>query len=329
MIKIDRDLLFLHSEDARGSIRKLSQILNKSPQRLKYSLRQLEKDKIVNNVNCIFDYSYFGLVLFRVYFKGGYVGESDKAEIIRKLSENPYVVTMYELNGEFDLAIDMESPNPSRFNKELKKIIDLIPTLNNYKVILNLVTYLYPRSYLVKNNDLLAHVPQETIIGGDRDIAAFDKKEMAVMKCLLANPRIRLTELARRSNLNAKTAVSILKDLQKRKIIKGFKYLIDTNKLDIYKFRLFLKLHNASQEREAQLMDYMLKTKEIFQINKTVGDWDMEIDISSPDKTAMRHLIIQIRERFNDLIETFNIIEFYQYYKKSYLPQYLFNEESI
>ena len=27
-----------------------------------------------------------------------------------------------------------------------------------------------------------------------------------------------------------------------------------------------------------------------------------------------------------DLIEDFNIIEFYQYYKKTYLPAYLFNE---
>lgn len=74
-------------------------------------------------------------------------------------------------------------------------------------------------------------------------------------------------------------------------------------------------------------MNYMLETKEIVQLSKTVGDWDMEIDIESPNKAAIRQLIIQIRENFKDLIENFNIIEFYKYYKKNYLPGYLFVHE--
>jgi hypothetical protein len=72
----------------------------------------------------------------------------------------------------------------------------------------------------------------------------------------------------------------------------------------------------------------MLKAKEVVQINKTVGDWDMEIDIESPDKNKIRYLTIQIREFFMDLIETFNIMEFYQAYKRDYLPKYLFAKES-
>ena len=43
-------------------------------------------------------------------------------------------------------------------------------------------------------------------------------------------------------------------------------------------------MHNISKEREEELLNYMLKTKEITQINKTVGDWDMEIDIETLDK---------------------------------------------
>ena len=71
----------------------------------------------------------------------------------------------------------------------------------------------------------------------------------------------------------------------------------------------------------------MLNTKEVIQLNKTVGDWDMEIDIESFDKAKIRKLIVEMREEFKDLIETFNIIEFYQYYKKIFLPHYLFNQE--
>jgi len=327
MNSLDKDLLFLYSENARFKIKNLSTILKKSSQRLKYSIKVLESEGIISKPFCIFDYSYFGLILFRVYFKGGYISEKDKSQIIQKLSENPYVVSMYELSGEFDLAIEIAAPNPSKFNKELKKIAGLIPTLNNYKIILNLVTHIYPKVYLPKNLELVNQISQEIIIGGDRAIASFDENEMKIIQCILKNPKIRLINLGKESGLNSKTANTILKSLIQKRFIRGFKYIVDTNKLGIYKSRLFLKLHNVSPEREAQLMSFMLAAKEIVQSHKTVGDWDVEIDIESPDSKKIRYLTIQIREEFKDLIETFNISEFYQYYERSYLPFFLFQKE--
>src|SRR3989338_10876894 len=134
MVKFDRSLLFLYSENARAKIKDLSGTLKKSSQRLKYSIEKFEKEGIINNAHCVFDYSYFGFILFRVYFKGGYISEKDKAEIIRKLGENPFVVSMYEMTGEYDIAIEISAPNPSRFNKELRKITSLIPTFTHYEI---------------------------------------------------------------------------------------------------------------------------------------------------------------------------------------------------
>ena len=102
---------------------------------------------------------------------------------------------------------------------------------------------------------------------------------------------------------------------------------LTTTSLSEKLFILFLKLHNVSPERDLKLLEYLSQTKEIIQINKTVGDWDVEIDIESLDKAHIRYILTQIREEFKDLIENFNIMEFYQVHKKSYLPQYLFNTE--
>ena len=325
MVKIDTNLVFLVSENSRAKIKEMSSVLKKSSQRLKYSLNLLEKEGVIASPYCIFDYSYFGLILFRVYFKGGYISEKDKAEIIRKLGENPFVVSMYEMTGEYDIAIEISAPNPSRFNKELRKITSLIPTFTHYEIILNIVTHVYPRWYLAKNPGL-GDSFKEIIVGGDREKKTFNEREMKLMKSILENPKIRLTSLAKKSSLNIKTAASLLKDLESRKIIKGFKYIIDTNKLGVSKSRLFMRLHNLGPEREAKLMEYMLSTKEIVQVNKTVGDWDMEVDIEALDKKRSRYLIMQLREEFKDIIETFNLIEFYNYYKRAYLPMNIFQE---
>lgn len=326
-MKEERELLYLCSENARFKLKTISSLLKKSSQRLKYSLSTMEKEGIIETPYCIFDYSYFGLVLFRVYFKGGYISEKDKAAIIQQLIENPYVVSVYELSGEFDLAVEIQSPNPSRFNKELKKVASLIPTLNNYKLVLNIVTHMYPKSYLVSNPEIFGSIEPEILIGGDRNVEVFNDKEKQIMEQLLYDPKIRLTVLAKKAKMNVKTVSLILKNLKKKKIIRGFKYVTNSNKLGIYKSRIFLKFHNVSQEREKQLLTYMLKTPEIVQVHKTVGDWDMEIDIESLDKAKIRQIIVQIREDFKDLIETFNSIEFYNYYKRSYLPKYFFQEQ--
>jgi len=128
--------------------------------------------------------------------------------------------------------------------------------------------------------------------------------------------------------VNIKTARSAFQRLSQKGVIKGIKYVLDSNKLGINKFRIFLKLHNMSKEREHELMEHLRKTPEIVQAHKTVGDWDMEMDMESYDKAVIRRLTIELRERFKDIIETLNIMEFYHYYKRSYLPQYLFREEA-
>jgi DNA-binding Lrp family transcriptional regulator len=324
MSKIDYDLLYLYSEDSRRKIKEIGSLIHKTPQRLNYSLDLLQERRYVFCPHTLFDYSFFGLILFRIYFKGGYVSEKDKDRIISKLNENPYVTAIYELSGEYDLTIDMQAPNPSRFNKELKKIVTDIPTLNNYSIVLNIVTHLYPRLYFIKKLKVLASVPSHIIIGGDRPIEQFNETELKIMKALLKNPLNRYAKIASETGKNIKTVMQTYKELKKKMIIRGFKTIVNTNLLDIHTRRLFLKFHNVSKDREAELLEYFMKTKEVIQVSKTVGDWEMEVDIESLNMQRIRFLIVELREEFKDLIQTFNVTEFYQYHKRSYLPEFLF-----
>src|SRR3989344_2649636 len=169
MNKIDHSLVFLRSEHARMSFKELSRLFKKSPQLLKYTVSNLEKESIIHHPFYIFDYSYFGLLLFRVYFKSAYVREQDKLRLIKELTENPYVLAVYELVGEFDLSVEFAAPNPSKFNKEFKKIISANPLLKEYKIVLNIVTHIYPRSYLAGQNSELLNLYGQKIVGGDRE----------------------------------------------------------------------------------------------------------------------------------------------------------------
>ena len=325
MAKIDHNLVFLRSENARMSFKEIARIVKKSPQLIKYNISVLEKEGILHDPFYIFDYSHFGLIVFRVYFKGVYIKEQDKLRVITELRQNPYVLAIYDLIGEFDLGVEFAAPNPSKFNKEFKKIITANPLLKEYKIVLNIVTHIYPRNYLVNSTELITLYNQK-IVGGDREKEQFTPEEMTVLRILLYHPTIRYTSLAKESDLNVKTAKLILRNLTKRNIIRGCKFLIDKNALDITKSRLFLKLHNLDLEHESRFLDYLHDLAGVIQLNKTVGDWDVEIDLESLDKSGVRYIISKLREEFSDLIAGFNLIEVYEYHKRTYLPEYLFKE---
>ena len=326
MAKIDYSLVYLKSENARMGLKQVARHLKKSPQRVNYSLSILEQQSVLVTPFTVFDYSYFGQLMFRVYFKAGYISEVDKVRIIGELSRNTYITSIYELAGEFDLVIEFCAPNPSRFNKELKGVASLARTLKDYKVILNVVTYVCPRDYMTESQSLRS-LHAERILGGDREPGSFSANEWQVIRVLQAEPVARLTRLAKKTGLNFKTVKSIMLDLMNRRIIQGYRYLLDTDKLGISKVRLFLRLHFASRERDSDFLRYLRGIPEIVQISKTVGDWDMELDIEAWQRSRARLIIVRIRESFKDVIEGINIIDFIVYYKRSFLPEHLFSEE--
>jgi DNA-binding Lrp family transcriptional regulator len=327
MPKIDYNLLYLRSENARMPLRSLSRHLRRSPQSIKYAVGALERDRILRQPYCIFDYSYFGLILFRVYFKGGYVSGEDKLRIITELNNNPYVASIYEFTGEYDLAVEFLSPNPSKFNKEFKKSLSVLPTLNDYKVTLNLVTHICPRRYLTKAAALKI-LFIERVVGGDREQIVISENEKKIVHALLDEPVANLSQLSEHAKLHPRTVGTCIQALVKRRIIQGVKWLINTEQIGISRCRLFLKLHNLSFETEAKVVEFLLDRSEVVQINKTVGDWDIEVDIESFDRTRTRALIMEIRGGFRDFIERFNLIDFETYHKREYLPRYLFEEPS-
>lgn len=324
MSKKDYEFIYLRSENSRERLKSIAQKLGKTSQRLKYNEKTALKDNIISKPYMIFDYSHMGLILFKVYFRGVYMSDKNRQVVINVLEKNSYITSIYELTGGFDLVIEFMSPNPSKFNKQLRNIVTALPALNDYKTVLNLVTHIYPRNYLVKKRIKLHKI--EKIIGGDRKVDEFSENEIKVIGGLFENPVTKYTRLARKIKLNVRTVKKIMKNLEKKRRIRGYKYLLNTEKLGIDSCRLFLNLHNLSKEREFEFMSYLMNSKEVVQVNKTVGDWGMEIDIEAFGKNRIRQIIVNMKEEFKDIIQDFSLIDFYKYHKRAYLPSYLFEE---
>jgi len=319
--KIDKRLLYFYGENCRLSLSKIAKKIRKSPQLVKYTINRLEKNEIIPFYYTVVDYSCFDMLLFKVYFKGGCSKSSELNLLVRKLMENPYVTSIYEIGGQYDLLVEFMAQNPSKFNKELKMLIKEHDELNNYDIIINVVSHLYPREYLMPRNkkpDEIA-IPSEIIVGGDRDKIVLNDKEKRILLAFVENPKIRLTSIASKLGINIKTVISVIKSLKSKKIIRACKSALDMEKCNLINNKIALKLHNIEPERENRMLDFCLNNPNIVKLSKTIGAWDVEIDVETSSPTDFREIYLKIREEFKDVIRSFNSYRMYRMFKHKYL----------
>ena len=302
---------------------KIAKKVHKSPQLVKYTINKLEKDGVIPFYYTIVDYACFDMLLFKVYFMGGCSTNSELKLLIKKLMQNPYVTSVYEIGGQYDLLVEFMAQNPSKFNKELKLLIKEHEELNNYYVIINIVSYLYQRKYLElksrKQDNFF--LPNKIIIGGDRDKTTLSNNEKKVLSILVKNPKIRLTTIASKLRINIKTAVSAIKLLESKKVIRAYKSALNMQKCGLIKNKITLKLHNIDINKEKKMLNFCLNNLNIIKFSKTIGEWDVEIDVETNSSTEFREIYLRIREEFKEVIRSFNSYRIYEIFKHNYLAE--------
>ncbi|MBU3941674.1 MAG: Lrp/AsnC family transcriptional regulator [Nanoarchaeota archaeon] len=322
--KIDKRLLYFYGENCRLSFSKIAKKIHKSPQLVKYTINRLEKNKIILFYYTVIDYSCFDMLLFKVYFKGGCSKSSELNLLVKKLMENPYVTSIYEMGGQYDFLVEFMAQNPSKFNKELKMLIKENEELNNYDIIINIVSHIYPRDYLIPRNKKTKETtfPSEIIVGGDRDKIVLNDKEKRILLAFVENPKIRLTSIASKLDINIKTAISVINSLKGKKIIRAYKSALNIEKCNLINNKITLNLHNIEPEKENKILDFCLNNPNIVKISKTIGAWDVEIDVETSSSTDFREIYLKIREEFKDVIRSFNSYRIYKVFKHNYLVDY-------
>lgn len=321
--KINKRLLYLYGENCRISLSKIAKKIHKSPQLVKYTVSRLEKEGIIPFYYTIIDYAYFDMLLFKVYFMGGCSTSSELKLLIKKLIQNPYVTSVYEMGGQYDLLVEFMAQNPSKFNKELKLLIKEHEELNNYNVIINIVSHLYPRTYLIPNKEKVKDFLQSSqiVVGGDRDKIKLSNNEKKVLSVLVQNPKIRLTAIASKLRINIKTVISAIKLLESKKVIRTYKSALNMQKCNLIKNKITLKLHNVDIKKEKNMLNFCLNNPNIVKFSKTIGEWDVEIDIETSSPTEFREIYLKIREEFKDVIRSFNSYRIYDVFKHNYLAE--------
>ena len=317
MNKLSYRILYFLDRNSRATLSKIAKNLKTSEQRISYSVKSMIKKKQIKFYSTVFDYSKFDfngyLVLFQMYRK-----QEESINLISKLKNISDVVQIEALQGKYDVVALFLSPNPSSFNKNLKQLIsDHKGLIKNNSICTVIVTHKFGRSYL---NPWAKSKIFGKIIGGDRAPVKLSKSKALVCKYLLENPTTTLKDISKKSGLTFKTIISKLKDLKKEKIIRKFEPVLDGNKLGIFNKKIFLKYSSYDVDIDKKLTGFCRMIPEVVSITKIFGSWDLIINFESLKEEKFDIFFHQLREKYESIIEDFEILGVKSKEKFNYLP---------
>ncbi|HHE36432.1 MAG TPA: Lrp/AsnC family transcriptional regulator [Candidatus Woesearchaeota archaeon] len=134
------------------------------------------------------------------------------------------------------------------------------------------------------------------------------------------NSRISVLELSRRLNITPKTVTTRIRELEKKKIIIGYRTMFDLEKLGYQYFKLHINLHNVTEEKEKQFRAYVKRHPNIIYDNEVLGGDDFEIEIQVETLNDLRKIIADIKTKFSEIIKNYHYMLFCKEHKFVFLP---------
>jgi DNA-binding Lrp family transcriptional regulator len=177
-------------------------------------------------------------------------------------------------------------------------------------------TSYFSRAYLLdlkQNSHELNFItePQEVPLGG---------LDLGILKLMAPNSRIQVIDLAHQLKVTPKTIIKRIKDLEKKRIILGYKTVFDMEKLGYQYHKIFLRLQNLRINDRENFEIFVRKHPNIIYNDEALGGDDFEIELQVKDSAQLRKIIMEIKEKFAPIIKDMKVMEFYKEHKYLFLP---------
>lgn len=312
--KYDKTLLYELDRDSSQELANLAKKLNRSKQFVLYRIKKLEEQKVIIAYNAIVDMSKLGYFTFRVYLDLKETTEEEKNNIINyaKTIENIWTITT--MHEKWDLALFLGVKSVNEFHSIFETIFSRYKEkIKKYNVSIYAPIYNLNRRFFLEKNEL--PITRVYGIGEKEEISELD---FNIIKAYAPNVRQSSLELSKKINASPDTIRAHIKNLEKRRVIAGYKIGLNIEALGYQSYRIDFEL--KSFERIKELFNLCKSLNSIYQINKTIGGADFEVEAVVKSKEELIKLIDNIKIKFKDTISDVDYFGFSTFHILNYIP---------
>ncbi len=313
----DRKILYELDTNSRQSYHEIAKKVGLSKDSIIYRIKKLQEAGIIKQFHTILDVGKLGFITFRIYLKFQNTTPEKEEEIINFLKNQKTVIWIISIDGEYDLGMSILSKSIKEMNEFwkifLKKFVNYIE--KRWLAIFTKVTY-FPRAYILEKKRNF----DEYIFVTEPEEIKLDKTDLEILRLIAPDSRISVLEISEKLGITPKTVASRIKQLEKKRVIIGYRTMFDLEKLGYQYFKMHLNLHNLTEEKEKEFRMYIKQHPNIIYDNEVLGGDDIEIEIQVKSLNALRLIIEEIKLRFSDIIKNYKYMLYYKEHKFLFFP---------
>jgi DNA-binding Lrp family transcriptional regulator len=311
----DRKLLSELDKNAAQSLAELARTLKRSKQFISYRMEKLETLRIITGYYAIVDMSKLGFFTFRVYLKLQQMSLMDRDELAEYTRKHfKQIWTVVSMHGKWDIALFIGVNAMTEFHTVWDGLLaEYKKRIKSYNIAIYAPIINFNRKFLLPTNE----IGIERVYGAGT-AEPIDQLDRDIIDIYAENVRQSAAEIGRKLNTSSNIVRTRIKSLEQRKVIVGYKVDFDLGKLNLAGYRVDLQL--ISTDRNKELLQFCSMHKNIYQVNKSIGGADFEIEVVVKDLPHLLQVIDEIRTRFKDVINDAEWLGFTTIHTLKYIP---------
>ncbi|MBU0532666.1 Lrp/AsnC family transcriptional regulator [Candidatus Micrarchaeota archaeon] len=296
--KKDKELLTLLYLNSRMSFTQMGKKLKLSSSTVERRLRKLEEAGIVVLLFADINLAKLGFRAYRLYFKFDVMDVKTEKAILRFFENYPRTLWGVVCQGEYDVLLRFVA----RDEIEVEELVNKITERFGKKIIEKTVATTTYQTYLSWNRALGGGRHPEFPLERITKIEELNNIDLKILSALYNNARESTINIANMINLTPDTVQYRIKKLTEKGYILGYTAWYDARKLGFEYYKVLIGFRSMTREKEKKFLDYCLEHDNVIFLNKTIGSWDIEVDVIVEDTVELHKFVREIKTKFGHII---------------------------
>lgn len=314
----DKKIIDLLISKSNISLQDLSKIIHRSKSFVNYRLKNLNEERIIEQIYPIINITKLGVSVFDLFIKTN-MNEERETQFITYLKNKNDIYYIERLVGEYSIRI-------SFFSKGLQDSVNLMREyLSEFSEEIENISLRIIKSIVKTQNPLFNTKKQKKQIEffNDDKIINLNHKELSLLKQININPRRSILELSLKTKLSRDFISKTIKKFENNKMIVGYSADIDTEIFGYIPKLFLMKLKILNSKEMSELKNILISIPEIQTITTYFPEDYISIEVILKSELELRDLHIRLSNKIRRYIEKMMILDYYDEPKYSYMNEFL------
>lgn len=311
----DRKILYELEHDSRQSLQQLGRKVRLSKETTFYRLKNLEKRGIIKQYLTEIDVYKLGYQFYPLLLKLQNTTPELECELLDFIAKSHLTAWLTQCEGAWDINATLIAQNHADLSTFLDTFLAKYSTyISEKQIFIATEIHYFKRAFGLGKK---ASTVVSTYNGSSVSIFEADVK---LLHILSNNARKPLTEIAETLKINPKTLAYRIKKLEEEGVIQGSRILVDFSKMGYKFYKVWFSLKDITKDHLRRLLTYFQEHPNIIWATKTLGSYDLSIEMEVRDVEEFRKTLDEIKKKFSYLMKTHESLLIFEESVMNYLP---------